>query len=326
MIDNNKLQKVYEQLRVPYKYGVVLKRDGFYYDSPVVFKHKGKFYLTCVEIDAKCTTGYKTKLFTSDNLLDWKEIGYILTENNGWDCAQTGGYAQFIDHKFGASNEIIKIGENYLLAYIGGAHCGYETDPLWIGLATCYDIENLQTYKKLQNPILTTIDKDCRMGESTTLFKPDMFIDEKRTIGHPYVMAYNAKGPTRRESIFLAVSDDGYTWQRYGNRAIIAVEDCSPQTVINGDPQIVEMDGLYVMLYFMYDGKNAWNTFAVSQDLIHWEKWQGQPLVKSEYAWENVYAHKQWVIKENGQVYHFYCAVNDRNERYIALATQKEIK
>lgn len=322
----SKLKEIYEQIKTPYKYGAVLKRNGYYYDSPIAFKHGGEFYLTCVEIDAQCTTGYKTKVFASKNLLDWQELGYVLTENNGWDCAQTGGYAQFVDNKFGGSNQIEKIGGKYLLAYIGGAHRGYETDPLWMGLATCEQIEDLHSYKKMEKPILTTLDDDCRTGESATLYKADMFVDERCTTGHKYVMAYNAKGPTGRESIFLAVSNDGYNWQRYGKKAIIAAEDCDDCIVINGDPQIVEMDGLYVMFYFMYDGKNAWNTFAISHDLLHWEKWQGKPLVQSEYPWENVFAHKQWVIKEGNQVYHFYCAVNDKNERYIALATQKEIE
>ena len=77
------------------------------------------------------------------------------------------------------------------------------------------------------------------------------------------------------------------------------------------------------MLYFIYEpGIGAYNTFAVSDDLINWTKWDGNPLVKSELEWENVFAHRQWVIKENNVVYHYYCAVN-RKERFIALATSQ---
>ena len=35
------------------------------------------------------------------------------------------------------------------------------------------------------------------------------------------------------------------------------------------------------------------------------------------------YAHKPWLVKHDGVVYHFYCAVGD-NGRVIALATSKE--
>lgn len=322
------MNAIHEQVKTPYKSGAILSSSDYYYDSPVVFKHDGTYYMTCVEIDRACQTGYRTKLSVSNDLINWREKGYILTENNGWDCAQTGGYAQFIDNTFGGSNEIRAIDGKYIIGYIGGAHKGYETDPLWIGLATCDEISDVRSYRKRKEPILTTQDSDCRIEESRTLFKPAMFMDEKRTTGHPYVCAYNAKRQDGRESIFLAVSDDGYHWSRYLDRAIISVGECDPCIRINGDPQIVMIDGLYVMFYFIYDNihQRAWNTFAVSDDLIHWKKWEGQPLVESEYPWEDVYAHKQWIIKEGGIVYHFYCAVNRANERFIALATSEPIE
>lgn len=325
MVLQSDLERIYETVKTPYKHGAVLKSAGVYYDSPVVFKHNGRFYMTCVEIDDQCKTGYKTKLLASNDLKDWRFLGYILTEHYDWDAAQTGGYAQFIDNEFGGSNEILKIGGKYFVAYLGGNRRGYETDPLWMGLATCEKIDDAENYRKLPKPILTTLDEDCREEESVTLYKADMFVDEKRTTGYPYVCAYNAKRKDGKESIFLAVSDDGYNWKRYGDKAIISVGECDSSVRINGDPQIVKIDGLYVMFYFIYDAaKNkAWNTFAVSEDLLHWTKWQGTPLVESEYEWENVYAHKQWILREKGVVYHFYCAVNDRNERFIAMATSK---
>ena len=79
------------------------------------------------------------------------------------------------------------------------------------------------------------------------------------------------------------------------------------------------------MLYFIRDDKGAYNSFACSYDLIHWKKWTGEPLIKSEYEWENIYAHKPWVVTRGGVVYHFYCAVNDKDERFIAVATSKKI-
>lgn len=151
------MQTIYEKIKTPFTYGPVLKADGVFYDSPVVFKHKGKFYLTWVEIDAECKTG--------------------------------------------------------------------------------------------------------------------------------------------KESIFLAVSKDGLSWKRYGDKAIIHVEECDLSIITNGDPEIVLLDGYYVMSYFNYNGKHASNTFAVSEDLIHWTKWTGTPLIQSEYLYENVYAHKTWILK-----------------------------
>ena len=54
---------------------------------------------------------------------------------------------------------------------------------------------------------------------------------------------------------------------------------------------------------------------------MHWTIWNGEPLIHSEYDWEDVHAHKTWFLRHNEVNYHFYCAVNSKNERFIALAT-----
>ena len=88
-----------------------------------------------------------------------------------------------------------------------------------------------------------------------------------------------------------------------------------------GDPQIIKMNDLYVMLYFRLNPSGgAFDTFACSYDLAHWTQWRGEPLIAPVEPWENVHAHKPWFIRHNGINYHFYCAVNDRNERFIAVA------
>lgn len=318
------LESIFEQLKTPHKIGAVLKIDGYMTDSPVVFKRDKNYYMSFVRIDKECKEGYSTCLAKSDDLIHWDFLGEILTEKLEWDSGQTGGYAQLQDNEFGGSNELFKIGDKYLFSYIGGKCKGYETDPLSMGLALSDDFLDFDSYKKLPKPILSGSDCDARMGETLTIYKANIFYDKKGTTGYKYVNAYNAKDLTHRESIYLAVSNDGISWKRYGDKAIIPVTECDDSVRINGDPQIIMINGYYVMLYFIYDTeKGAYNTFAVSEDLLHWKKWTGEPLVQAEYSWENVYAHKQWVIKEKGIVYHYYCAVNDKGERFIALATSE---
>lgn len=325
MITDKILEDIYEKVKTPYKYGAVIKEDGFLTDSPVVFSHKGRFYMSYINIDSKKKTGYKTYLAVSDDLVHFETLGQILTENNAWDVNQTGGYAQFIDNAFGAGNEVRKVGGQYAFAYIGGSRCGYESDPLSMGMAFCDEITDLSSYRKLNAPVLSGSDADAREGEKLTIYKADMFEDEKQSLGHRYVCAYNAKNETHRESIFLAVSDDGKRWKRYGAKPIIDVRECPDDLQINGDPQIVTIDGLYVMFYFVYQSGKTFNTFAVSEDLTDWKKWNGAPLIESEYEWENAMAHKQWFLKHDGTVFQYYCAVNSRGERFIALATSKKI-
>ena len=73
MITQTQLEKIYKQLCTPFKKGAIIKQQGYYHDSPVVFKHNGVFYMTCVEIDSNCSYGYKTKLFQSKNLIDFEK-------------------------------------------------------------------------------------------------------------------------------------------------------------------------------------------------------------------------------------------------------------
>ena len=63
---------------------------------------------------------------------------------------------------------------------------------------------------------------------------------------------------------------------------------------------------------------------AVSRDLVHWRKWDGPHLVEPSEPFDQTYAHKPWVIKHDGVVYHFYNAVGDQG-RCIALATSKTL-
>ncbi len=76
------------------------------------------------------------------------------------------------------------------------------------------------------------------------------------------------------------------------------------------------------MFFFIWnEGSPAYNTFAASKDLLRWTVWKGEPLIQSEYEWEDLHAHKTWFLHHNGTNYHFYCACNSKNERFIALAT-----
>jgi len=86
------------------------------------------------------------------------------------------------------------------------------------------------------------------------------------------------------------------------------------------------INGTWVMFYFgafWKDRKGAFNRFAASKDLVHWTDWQGDNLIESSEDFDRTYAHKPFVLKHRGTVYHFYCAVDADGNRGIALATSK---
>ena len=66
-------------------------------------------------------------------------------------------------------------------------------------------------------------------------------------------------------------------------------------------------------------------TFACSYDLINWTKWTGIPLIEPSEVYDSKYAHKPCVVFHNGIVYHFYNAVDNNDNRGIALATSHDL-
>jgi predicted GH43/DUF377 family glycosyl hydrolase len=137
-------------------------------------------------------------------------------------------------------------------------------------------------------------------------------------------MFYNGKqeGKVGTERIGMAVSDDMTRWRRLGDSPVI---DNGPRG-ISGDPQVVRVGDLWVMFYFGHVWKpKAFDTFACSRDLVHWTRWEGPHLVEPSEPWDQTFAHKPWVVKWDGMVYHFYCAVGDQG-RVIALATSRDLR
>ena len=323
-VSESRMQAVYEHIKTPIKHGAVMKLENMLTDSPSVFRRGDRFYMYFISISKETgSSGYETHLAESGDLLNWTYRGTVLRRNTleNWDSKQCAGYAAYMDIDFDGSYELEKIDGCYRISYLAGNSDGYEPDPLYMGLTRSTDPTDLDAFERLPEPILRPEDPDARPFETRTLYKSFLFRDAAEVTGYPYVNIYNAKGKDGRERIFLAVSDDGENFERYGDRAVLDRIASDPGTLITGDPQIIRMEDLYVMLFFRYnEGSGAFNTFACSYDLVNWTLWDGQPLIEPDEPWDNVHAHKPWFVRYNGVNYHFYCAVNDREERFIALA------
>ncbi len=324
------MQQIYDETKTPFKYGVVLSAPlGKMVDCPNVFRHGDKWFMGYVqlEIDPK---GYTTQFAESDDLLHWTPRGTVLQRgaSNAWDSANAAGGVALFDTAWGGSNQLQTHGERYWISYLGGANPGYETIPLSISLASTDDPSAAKPWQKLTAPVLRPSDADARPFESETLFKSYVFRDDARTFGAPFVMFYNARAPKDSERIGVAISQDLKTWKRFGSGPVLANERPPglKHGVISGDPQIVRMHDVWVMFYFGAFWKpGAFDTFAASRDLTNWTKWTGPDLVAPSEPWDKEFAHKPWLLKHDGVVYHYYCAVGDQG-RVIALATSKDLK
>lgn len=317
-IPAERMRHVYEEVKTPFKYGIIIRgEDHKAVDCPSVFRHGGRWYMIYVCMNK---VGYETHLAISDDLLSWKPLGKIMTfHKEGWDAWQADGGVALCDPTWGGSSELQPFDGKYWMSYIGGALQGYETDPLSIGIAWTKTPARVQEWTRIaENPVLSREQPDARPFEKGTLYKSQIIWDKAETLGYPFVMYYNARsGPER---IGMAVSKDMVHWKRFGQEPVVA-----ESKGICGDPQIVRMGDLWVMFYFgAYWSPTICDTFACSRDLVHWTKWTGSKLVEpTDKPWDKSAAHKPWLLKHNGVVYHYYCACGDKG-RVIALATSKQ--
>lgn len=325
------MQQVYEEVETPFKYGIVVRPEANEsVDCPSVFRYGGKWYM--VYVSTKEKVGYETLLAESDDLLTWKTLGKVLPfSGTGWDQWQADGGIALVDPTWGGTSELQPYDGKYWMSYFGGAKQGYETDPLSIGMAWTTTPDRPVAWQRLENnPVLTPGDADARPFEQRTMYKSFVLWDKAASLGHPFVMYYNGKeggAGQWTERIGMAVSDNMVDWKRFGTGPVI-----DNLKGISGDPQIVKMSGekfggdLWVMFYFGAFWKSgAFDTFACSRDLVHWTKWTGPELIASSEPWDKTFAHKPWMIKHDGVVYHFYCAVGTEG-RAIALATSKDLR
>lgn len=325
-ISDEELNKVYERVQTPYKYGVVFKHPDStkMMDSPTIFRWKDGWYMTYIIFDGR---GYETWMAESGDLLNWKSRGRIMSfADSGWDANQKAGYLGLIDNQWDGTYSPRKVDGKYWMSYLGGSTKGYEAGQLGVGIATATDPVQEQEWERLPAPVLSASDKDARWYDNHTIFKSSIIEDPEQKRGYPFLMFYNSSGDTAKyESISVAGSKDLKEWKRIGNGPVISR---GAQGSICGDAQILRMGDLYIMFYFgafWPDRSGAFERFACSYDLENWTEWKGPSLVEPSEPWDSTYAHKPMVINWKDTVYHFYNAVGSEG-RVLALATSKPLR
>jgi predicted GH43/DUF377 family glycosyl hydrolase len=319
--------KIYQEVKTPYKYGLVMVPESRkkMVDSPSIFRNGNFWYMSYIIFDGK---GYETWLAKSSNLLHWTTLGKLLSfTENTWDANQKAGYIALQDYNWGGTYEVEKYAGKYWMSYLGGATQGYEAGTLGIGIASSNQLNEAKEWQVLGHPVISAKDADVRWYDQQTIYKSTVIWDKQKTLGHSFVMYYNAKGSDNTkgketaERIAMAVSDDMVNWKRFGNRPVI-----DHQTGISGDAFISRIDDVWVMFYFGASWKpKAFDRFACSYDLVNWTDWTGDDLISPSEPYDIQYAHKPFVIKYNGIVYHYYCAVDENGRRGIAVATSKDM-
>jgi len=330
IVPQERMEEIYNEIKTPYKYGLVLTPPdpSKKMDCPSVFRKDGKWFMTYLVYDGR---GYETWLAGSDDLLHWEHMGRIMSfsDSTHWDDDQKAGYIALQDYNWGGSYKLQQYDYRYWMSYFGGSKRGYEAGILSLGMAwTEEDPASVHEWNRLENPILMPTDPDARWWENSTMYKSTVIWDKEERIGYPFVMYFNARGdsinPNRgAERIGMAASKDMVHWDRFMTDPVL-----DHHRGITGDPYIQLIDDTWVMFYFgaFWEGRpNAFNRFACSYDLVHWTDWNGVDLIAPGEDYDARFAHKSFVVKNDSVVYHFYCAVNNNDDRGIALATSRDI-
>jgi predicted GH43/DUF377 family glycosyl hydrolase len=337
-VPENKMKEIYEEIKTPYKYGMVMVPDTNIkkIDCPTVFRKGNNWFMTYIIFNGR---GYETWIAKSSDLLNWKTQGRILsfpTDTAKWDYNQRAGYPALQDTKWGGSYELQKFDNKYWLSYFGGHDSGYEKGMLSISVAsTDQDPSTPHEWQTLGKPVLKANDANVSWWDNHTLYKETVIWDKAKTTGYPFVMYYNANGDSVNkkrgaERIGLAVSNDMVHWERNRKEPVL-----NHGAGITGDPNIEKIGDIWVMFYFgafwstsgpTWQKKGgAFNRFACSYDLVNWTDWDGEDLIKSSEIFDGQFAHKSFMVKYRGVVYHYYCAVNKADQRGIAVATSKDM-
>ena len=272
-ISKDVMQRIYDEVRTPYKYGLVVAPTDNYHkiDCPTVFQKDGKWYMTYVVYNGKEGTdgrGYETWLASSDDLLHWTTLGRILSyKEDGWDMNQRGGFPALIDWTWNGGYGISKYKKNYWMTYIGGHGTGYEAvrEPLNIGMAwTPDDIIQAHEWQSGDKPLLSINDKDSQWWEKLVQYKSTIYSLTpspspkgegsglpKELKKYRFIMFYNAGGinpanDLKAERIGIALSNDLKKWKRYEGNPIFANEVGG---IITGDAQIVRIDSPLTSIY-----------------------------------------------------------------------------
>lgn len=333
-VSEETMQKIYNEVKTPFKYGLVIvpEADSQKTDCPTVFRKGNDWYMSYIVFNGR---GYETWLAKSPDLLTWKTTGRLLSfdkDTTAWDASQKAGYVSLVNTKWGGDYAVQPYNGKYWMSYFGGREKGYEAGLLSLGMAyTAKDATTPHNWQRLNKPVLTSLDKDVRWWENKKQFKSTVIWDKDKTTGYPFVMYYNANGDTAKdnkktrwfERIGMAVSSDMMNWKRFHTEPVV-----HHPVGITGDPWIQRLGDVWVMFYFgafWQDRQGAFNRFACSYDLVNWTDWTGDNLIQSSEPYDEQYAHKSCVIKWNGVVYHFYNAVNKKEQRGIAVATSKDL-
>ena len=210
----------------------------------------------------------------------------------------------------------------YYLFYFGTTERGYEKGTKTLNLATSPDLHRWTRYA--ENPVIAPAGNGWRRE---AIWHPHIVKD-----GSAYYLFFNASGIVRgvnEEFIGYATSHDLFHWAVDDVHSPLVVGSGQPgswdSTTRAGDPSVYRVGDLWYMAYYSWDGVHAQDGLAwttVEEFPLGWRPWDQNPVLRigAPGSFDAQHAAKPFVFRSGDRHYHFYTAVDEQENREIALA------
>ena len=213
-------------------------------------------------------------------------------------------------------------GERYYLFYFGVTGRGYEKGRKTLNLACSDDLRTWERYSG--NPIIEPAGSGWRRD---AIWHPHVV-----KVTDQYYLFFNASGIHQgREEEFIgyATSPDLKSWSVDDEHSPVLVGSGKPgrwdATSRAGDPSLYRRGDRWYMAYYSWDGIHSRDGIASTTAEafpLGWIPYAGNPVldVGMPGAPDALHAGKPFIIETGGRHYHYYTAVDEQENREIALA------
>ncbi len=290
-------------------------------DCPFVFTWQGRLGMTVVGWDG---VGYQTGLSWRDPSGRWSRPRLVLprdasSPHRRYNTALT---SILRENGLDSAGRLVPVDGWFYGTYHAYPEAGYEEGSAVIGIVRSRDLVTWEEHGELLRP------EDGGEWERGGLYKSWLM-----RAGGRYWLFYNAKDRATgdwREQTGAAVSDDLVAWTRVSEHPLVVN---GPRGSIDdrfaSDPCVLERDGTWIMFYFgLSSDGHARDSYAVSTDLVTWTKGEEVLVdVGAPGSIDATHAHKPAVIRHDGRLWHYYCAVSPlRTPVRIGESVQRELR
>ena len=316
------------------KVGIIVKKgraeefDSGMIESPVVwyddhFKKFGMVY-TGYKLVTEKFTSYasvahpKIGLAWSDDLINWnKDKRNPIFEGSNIVASS--------DYKGTSGPFIWYENKTYYLFYFGVTDVGYEKGEKTLNLATSNDLISWTRYKN--NPIIAPLGNGFRRD---AIWHPNVVKN-----GNQYFLFFNASGihnGIEEEFIGYAVSNNLMDWKVDDYNSPIMVgsgkKGSWDSSYRAGDPSVFKYKDKWYMTFYSWDNLHTQDGIAVTTEEhfpLGWKVYEKNPILKlgKSGTFDALHAGKPFSFLHGNNYYHFYTAVDDNENREIALAIGK---